>query len=100
MAVYFARVVAPEAWAAERANLARRDFLSPERGQAVRVFPMSFLDPNHPFFRNPVARWATILLPLAWAGFELWQGNAFWAMVFAAAGIYAFWGLILKRPEE
>ncbi|MFT4149618.1 MAG: hypothetical protein QM656_05415 [Paracoccaceae bacterium] len=58
---------------------------------------MQLIDPNHPFFRKPLARWATTLLPLAWAGFELWMGNPLWAAMFGAAGAYAGWVLILKR---
>ncbi len=58
---------------------------------------MKLLDPQHPFFRNPWARWLTTLVPLAWAGVEIWLGNPAWAVLFGAAGLYAGWLLILRR---
>ena len=58
---------------------------------------MQILDPDHPFFRKPLVRWATAILPLCWAGFELWMGNTLWALAFGLAGGYAFWVLILNR---
>lgn len=61
---------------------------------------MKFLDPNDPFFREPWRRWAVALVPLAWAGFELWTGHAGWAILFAAAGAYAFWQLIIRGPSD
>lgn len=59
-----------------------------------------FLDANHPMFRRPWVRWVTALVPLAWAGFELWMGNGLWAVLFGAAGAYAFWVLIVKGPDQ
>ena len=56
-----------------------------------------FLDPNHPMFAKPWVRWLTCLVPLAWAGFELWLGDPMWALLFGAAGGYAFYTLIYKR---
>lgn len=58
---------------------------------------MKLIDPDHPFFRKPLARWATAILPLGWAMFELWMGNPLWALAFGAAGAYALWVLILNR---
>jgi hypothetical protein len=58
---------------------------------------MKFLDRDHPFFRNIWARWLTILLPLAWAGVELYTGNPGWALVFGAAGVWAAWELMWRR---
>ena len=58
---------------------------------------MSFLDPNHPMFRRPWARWATVLVPAAWAVMEFLGGNPGWGILFAAAAAYAFWGLFLNR---
>ncbi|MGL4311141.1 MAG: hypothetical protein ACRCSU_11695 [Paracoccaceae bacterium] len=60
---------------------------------------MKFLDPDHPFFAAPWRRWATALLPLFWAGVEIWTGNPGWAVLFAAAGAYAFWILIVQGPS-
>jgi hypothetical protein len=57
-----------------------------------------FLDPDHPFFRPAWRRWATAILPLAWAAFELVSGSPGWAILFGAVGAYAFWILIVKGP--
>ncbi len=59
-----------------------------------------FLDANHPMFRRVWVRWATALVPLVWAGFELWLGNPLWAVLFGTAGGYAFWVLIVKGPDQ
>lgn len=57
-----------------------------------------FLDRDHPMFRRAWVRWLTVLVPLAWAGVELFAFNApGWAILFAAAGAYAFWVLVLRR---
>ncbi|THD81535.1 hypothetical protein E7811_16655 [Aliigemmobacter aestuarii] len=56
---------------------------------------MQFLDPNHPFFRNPLARWATILLPSLWGVFEFLTGHPGWGILFLAAGAYALWVLVI-----
>lgn len=60
---------------------------------------MKFLDPNHPFFQPVWRRWATAFFPLAWGAFELYNGSPGWAVVFGAAGAYAFWVLIIKGPD-
>ena len=56
-----------------------------------------FLDPNHPMFTRPWVRWLVTLLPLVWAGVELWMGSPMWAILFAALGGYAGYTLIYKR---
>lgn len=57
-----------------------------------------FLDRDHPMFRRAWVRWATVIVPIAWAGCELLLFNApGWAILFAAAGVYAFVVLILRR---
>ena len=50
---------------------------------------MKLLDPKHPFFAPVWRRWLTCVIPLAWAGVELWSGSPGWAMVFGFAGGYA-----------
>jgi hypothetical protein len=59
-----------------------------------------FLDANHPMFRPLWVRLLTALLPLGWAGLELSWGNPGWAMLFGAAGGYAFWELVVKGPDQ
>jgi hypothetical protein len=56
---------------------------------------MKLLDPDHPMFRPAWVRWATTLVPLLWAGLEFWTGNPGWAVLFAAAGVYAGWVLLI-----
>jgi len=57
------------------------------------------LDPNHPFFRPVWRRWLTAGVPLAWSIVEIATGSPGWAMLFGAAGAYAFWVLIVKGPS-
>lgn len=61
---------------------------------------MKFLDANDPFFAAAWRRWAAALLPLAWGAVELYNGSPGWAVVFAAAGAYAFFILIIKGRDE
>lgn len=62
---------------------------------------MKFLDPNDPFFRNPLVRWGTVLLPLGWGLFELlWVGSPLWGILFLAAGAYAGWMLFFQRDAD
>jgi hypothetical protein len=63
---------------------------------------MKLIDPTHPFFRPAWRRWATALIPLAWGGFEAVTGQPMWALLFGAAGAYAFWILIATwtPPED
>lgn len=58
---------------------------------------MKLIDPGHPFFRPLWRRWATVIAPGLWAAVELATGSPGWAVMFAAAGGYAFWVLILGR---
>ena len=58
---------------------------------------MKLLDPDHPFFASPLRRWLTCVLPILWAGVELYLESPGWAVLFAAAGVYAGYILILKR---
>lgn len=59
---------------------------------------MKFIDPDHPFFAPVWRRWATGVVPLAWAGFEAVSGNPGWAVLFGAAGAYALWILVIIGP--
>lgn len=61
---------------------------------------MRFIDPDHPFFSRPWVRWTTALAPIAWAGVELLTGNPGWAVVFGAAGVFAFWQLVIVGPSD
>jgi hypothetical protein len=55
---------------------------------------MSFLDPHHPFFKTPLRRWLTAILPAAWGIVEIATVDPFWGVIFLASGIYAYWVLI------
>lgn len=61
---------------------------------------MKFLDPNHPFFARAWVRWATAVLPVLWAGVEFINDNPGWGVLFAGAGAYAFWMLIVRGPDQ
>lgn len=56
-----------------------------------------FLDASHPMFRRAWVRWLVTTLPLAWGVFEFAAGDPFWGVLFAAAGAYAGWALILNK---
>jgi hypothetical protein len=58
------------------------------------------IDPRHPFFRRLWVRVLSALLPLLWAGVELASGSVFWAILFAAAGVYLVVALFIIRREE
>lgn len=58
------------------------------------------VDPNHPFFRKAWVRILCVVLPFAWAAFELMGGNLFWALLFAAAGAVLFHALIMRGPDK
>lgn len=60
---------------------------------------MKFLDADHPFFAPLWRRWVTVLVLVAWGGFEAWSGNPGWAILFIAAGGYAAWELLIRRPS-
>ena len=61
------------------------------------------IDPEHPFYAVAWRRYAIVASCFIWAGFELYLGSPMWAMLFGAAGVYAFWMLIFtyrNRPKE
>lgn len=58
---------------------------------------MKLVDPNAPFFRRLWVRVLCVVLPVIWAGVELWTGNPAWAMIFAAAGAYLAVALFIRR---
>ncbi|WP_282028161.1 hypothetical protein [Paracoccus marcusii] len=61
---------------------------------------MKLVDPDAPFFRPLWVRVTCVILPLIWAGVELWSGSPAWAMLFGAAGIYLGLALFVwRRPE-
>lgn len=59
-----------------------------------------FIDPNHPFFANPLVRWVSSLVPVAWAFAEFVNGNTIWGMIATALGALAFWALIVRGPDK
>lgn len=61
---------------------------------------MKFIDPEHPFFAPVWRRWLTCLGPVAWGAVELYSGHPGWALLFAGAGAYAGYSLILARPKS
>ncbi len=58
------------------------------------------LDADHPFFAPAWRRWATALFPLIWGGVELYYNSPGWAVLFGAAGVWAFWELVYKGPTN
>jgi hypothetical protein len=59
---------------------------------------VKIIDPDDPFFAPVWRRWATVLFALFWGVIELFWGNPGWAMLFGAAGAFAFYVLIFKGP--
>lgn len=57
------------------------------------------LDANHPFFAPVWRRWAASVFPVLWAGVEFYMGSPGWALIFAGAGVWAYWELIYKGPS-
>ncbi|CAM3389670.1 hypothetical protein PANO111632_17305 [Paracoccus nototheniae] len=58
---------------------------------------MKLVDPEAPFFRPLWVRVLCVVMPLIWAGVELWNGSPAWAMLFGAAGVYLAVVLFLWR---
>jgi hypothetical protein len=61
---------------------------------------MALLDPGHPFFRPLWVRVAVVGLALVWSVVELVFGAPGWAMIFAAAGLYALWAFVRHRGAD
>ena len=61
---------------------------------------MKLLDPDHPFFRPVWLRVAVVGLALLWAVVELVFGSPGWAMLFAAAGLYALWVFVSRSRGD
>jgi hypothetical protein len=64
---------------------------------------MKFLDLQIPFYK-PL--WIRVLLTglcLGWAGFELYMGSVFWAILFGSVGLYCLHQFFIafdpKEPE-
>ena len=55
------------------------------------------VDPNAPFFRPLWVRILCVVVPLLWAGVELWTGSPFWAFLSGAAGLYLAYELFFNR---
>lgn len=58
------------------------------------------IDPQNPFFRPLWVRLLCVLAPLLWAGVEASNGAIFWAILFAAAGIYLLVMLFILRKDQ
>ena len=58
---------------------------------------MPLIDPKDPFFAKTWVRWAVTVLPLGWGLAEFAMGNPGWGAMFAAAGAYAGWVLLVNR---
>jgi len=59
-----------------------------------------FLDADHPFFAHVWVRWVTVLICAGMATVEITAGSPGWAVLFAAAGAYAFYVLIYLGPSK
>lgn len=58
------------------------------------------VDPNAPFFRSLWVRVVCVLMPLAWAGVEMYTGSPFWALLSGAAGLYLGYELFVRRSPD
>ncbi|SNT68571.1 hypothetical protein [Paracoccus seriniphilus] len=58
------------------------------------------VDPNAPFFRHLWVRILCVVLPLAWAVFELIMGSPFWMILFGASGLYLGYQLFFCRDAD
>uniref|UniRef100_UPI001E5A926F hypothetical protein n=1 Tax=Paracoccus sp. PAMC 22219 TaxID=1569209 RepID=UPI001E5A926F len=72
----------------------------PPPPRALGRYAMKLVDPDAPFFRPLWVRVICVILPLVWAGVELWSGSPAWAMLFGAAGIYLGLALFVWRQPE
>ena len=57
---------------------------------------MARFDETNPFFRPLWRRAVIVVFCLGWATFELVSGALFWGGLFAAAGLYLLWVLIIN----
>lgn len=61
---------------------------------------MKLLDPDHPFFDRPLARWLTTVTPILWSLVEFWSGAHYWGLAFLAVGAYAGYMLFTQRGKS
>ena len=54
---------------------------------------------DHPWFRPLWRRVALVAFCAAWACFELYNGESFWATLFGGMAAYALWVYIIKYPK-
>ena len=57
-------------------------------------------DLDHPFFRPLWARIVTVAVPLCWSIVEIARDAPFWAILFAAAGLYAAYRFFVAAPSS
>lgn len=55
---------------------------------------------HEPFFRPLWRRIAVVALCLGWGAFEFIGGAPFWGTLFAGAGLYAAWELLIAFDPE
>jgi uncharacterized membrane protein len=46
-------------------------------------------------WRNPLIRWACVILPLVQAAIEFYYSQPFWGLLFGALGVAALWVLVI-----
>lgn len=61
---------------------------------------MGFFDLDQPFFLPLWRRVAVVALCLGWAVIEVAGGAPFWAVLFAAAGLYSGWALLIRFDAD
>ena len=61
---------------------------------------MKILDADHPFFIPVWRRWATVLVPVAWAIVEFSRNSPGWGVLFAGMAAWACWELLLKPKSD
>lgn len=91
------RAPEPEPEPEPRGGPAQPPSRQPSRSLARSPAGPGFFDFTHPFYRPLWRRVLIVAAALGWAAFEALQGRPGWALVFAALGAAALWGLFIAR---